>query len=129
AHGLILGEHTGGRHDFDPVGAVLDLEADQLADLVRAVGDAGEAVKLEVWREAGEVVVPAGGPHSERRDQHARSHHVTPVDRVAQGDVDELTRSDVAHCGEARFERASGVDVGGDGDVDRAAPEEIVQVV
>jgi len=33
------------------------------------------------------------------------------VDRVAQGDIDVLLHADIAHRGEACFERAPGMDV------------------
>ena len=93
ADGFLLGEHAGGRDHLDDVGAVLHLEADELADLVDAVGDAGERVELEVGREAAQVVVAAGRTDGERRRLHARTGDVAAVDRVSQRDVDELARS------------------------------------
>ncbi len=125
----LLGEHAAGRHDLDPIGAVLDLEAHQLADLGDAVGDAREVLETQVGREPGQVVVAAGRPHRQRRHQHARADHLAAVDGIAQGDVDELAGADVAHRGEARLEGAPRVDVGDHREVDRAAPEEVLVVV
>ena len=97
--------------DLDQLGAVLDLVAHRLADLVDAVGDALLDRQLQhAGHERGEhrrVEVPA-----RRRDRMAGGDHpraVDParVDGLAQRDVEQVAagldeQSEVAHGGEAR---------------------------
>src|SRR5437773_1097732 len=47
------------------------------------------------------------------------------VDRVAEGNVDEFHRTDVAHSRESGLERASRVERRAHGGIDRAAPERV----
>ena len=72
---------------------------------------------------------PPGRAERERRDEHARTLDHALVDRVAQRDVDELRRADIAHRGEPRLERALRVDVRAHRRIDRAASKEIGVVV
>ena len=59
AHRLLFGKHAGARQHLDQIGAVLHLEAHELADLVHAVGNAGELAELHIRRKAGEIAVSA----------------------------------------------------------------------
>ena len=62
-----------------------------------------------IGREGVVVEVPAGRADAVHRGEHARALGDAGVDGVAQADVDEVVRADVAHRGEAGFERAPGV--------------------
>src|SRR5262249_55148886 len=57
------------------------------------------------WREVVGVTVAAHDRHGVRRAEHTRSGNEARVDRVSERDVAEAPRSDVAHRGEAGFER------------------------
>ena len=127
---LLLREHAGAGDQLDHVGAALDLGADELADLVDAVGDAGKAVELEVGREPAEVAVAAGRADRERGRDDARALDVARGrSRFRSATSMNSADADVAHRGEAGIERALGVEVREDRGVDRAPPEVVLVVV
>ena len=126
---FLFGQHAGAGEQLDEVRAILDLEADQLADLVHSVGQPGELAELEVWREADDVAVAAGGTDGQRRDLHPRTDTSPGVDGTAQSDVDELAGANVPDRGEAGLERAPREGGCGHGVVDRTAAEEALVVV
>ena len=104
--------------DLDQLGAVLDLVAHRLADLVDSVGDALLDRQLEYARhERGEhrrVQVPAGrGDRVAGRD-HPRAVDPARVDGLAERDVEQIAagldeQAEVAHGGESRAQRAAGI--------------------
>ena len=106
---------AGQRHDpartahLDQLGAVLDLVAHRLADLVDAVGDALLDGQLQhaghERREHRRVEVPARRGDRVPGGDHPRAFDPARVDRLAQRDVEQVTacldeQSEVAHGGE-----------------------------
>ncbi len=47
------------------------------------------------------IAVAAGGSERVNRNQHARPGNISGVDGIAQPNVDEIGRADIAHRGEA----------------------------
>ena len=105
--GIGEGEDAARGHEFDDVGAVLDLVAHRGAALVGAVAD---AVQRPLLRHAARgrnriaVAVAASGADGVNGHEHARPRHEAGVDGIAQADVDVVARADVAHGREARIE-------------------------
>src|SRR5262249_9564059 len=126
---LFFGEHARRRDHLDQISAVFDLEANQLANLADAVGEAGETAEFQIRREAVGVAVSAGRAHGECGDLHSRAYDVAAVDGVAQRHVNEFARAHVAHGGESGFERAARVDMRDDGHVNRAFAEDVFVII
>ena len=126
---FLFGEHARRREHLDQIGAVFDLEANQLTNFVNAVGEAGEAAEFQIRREAVRVAVSAGRADGQRGDLHSRAYDVAAIDGVAQRHVDEFSRAHVAHGGESGFERAARVDVRDDGHVNRAFTEDVFVII
>ena len=110
--------HAARAADLDQLGAVFDLVAHRLADLVDSVGDAFLDRQLQHVRcERGEhrrIQMPAG-----RGDRVPGRHHPRPVDParvdgLAQRDVEQVAagldeQPEVAHRGEPGAQRAAGI--------------------
>ena len=105
-------EHAAGGAELDHVGAVLDLEADRLAEPVRPVGDPlgrPEFLDQEVMPQPGLVGMAAAGPQPVDRDQHPRAGDQPAGDRIAQAHVEQVLAPHVADRGEPGLEHLSRV--------------------
>ena len=80
--------------------------AHALACLFRTVG-VERAFLLHRRREERRVAVPAGGAERICGGDHARAAHLALVDGLAQADVVERVRADIAHGGESGFQRVA----------------------
>ena len=109
-HGRIgaRGHHAARREQLDPVGAVLDVLAHLLTDLIGPVGERLVALDVDVLGQLVVVAVTAGRRERLDRDQHARPGNAARRDRIAQRDVGEIAAAEVAHrreSGEQRLAR------------------------
>ena len=107
--------HTAGNAHLDQLGAMLDLIAHRLADLVDPVGDALLDGQLERTRherrEHRRVEVATCGCDRVPGGDHARAFDPSRVDGLAERDVEQVTacldeQSEIAHRGEPRTQRA-----------------------
>ena len=112
---VAAGEHAAAGRDLDHVDAVLDMGADDMTELIGAVGDVEVALeRVEVDAHVGRIVVQIAVT-SRDADAGAAGHDAWPrevafVDQVAKVGGKERLGADVAHGGEACFQRAPGVD-------------------
>ncbi len=129
AHRPLFRQNPGGGDHLDHICSVLDVEPHLLADLIDAVGDAGEVVELQIRGEPGYVGVAAGRADGQTGHLQSRANDLAGIDGLAQGDVDEFDGADVAAGGETGHQGAAGVDMGRDGDVDGRLAEQPLVVV
>src|SRR5229473_7670452 len=86
-------QHTAGRTSLDHIGAVFDLQAHRLANLLRSVGDAINGPKLQESRSKTVLVtVAARNSDSVTGSFHARPGRPAFIDGFAQGHVVEASR-------------------------------------
>ena len=76
-----------GGHELDPVGAVLDVAADDVGDVVDGVGDVLAAGQLHVRREGRAVAVATGERDAAAGGGDARTEDDAALDGVAQGEL------------------------------------------
>ncbi len=110
--------HSARAADLDQLGAVFDLVAHRLANLVDSVGDAFFNRQFQHVRcERGEhrrVKMPAGRRNGVPGRHYPRPLDPARVDGPAQRDVEQITpgfdeQAEVAHRGETGAERAAGI--------------------
>src|SRR5437016_13478557 len=103
-------KNAAGNSGFDDIGAVLHLESNSLADLLRTIGNAlaitGLMAKQHVTKASGTIEMATRRADSEGCYQHEWADNYSFVDRVSQGDVNEFgatneSASESAHCGRA----------------------------
>jgi len=124
-------EHAARGHEFDDVGAVLDLVAHRGAALVGAVADAVDRPALRHaarGRDRVAVAVSAGGADGVDGGEDARPRRQPGVDGVAQADVDVVLGADVPHRGEAGLEGLLRVRAGVEGLLRRLAHHALEEV-
>ncbi len=95
-----------GGHELDPVGAILDVAAHDVVDVVDGVGDVLAAGKLQVGREGSAVAVAAGDGDAAAGGGDAGAEDDAALDGVAQGELRVVGRTfaGVADGGESVIE-------------------------
>ena len=100
-------QHAPRGAELDHVGAVLDLEADRLAEPVRPVGDPlgrPELLDQRSWRSPVSSACPPRAPSAWTADQHPRAGDQPAGDRIPQPHVEHVAAPHVAHRGEPGLE-------------------------
>ncbi len=123
ARTVALREHAARGEDLDHVHAVLHLGANDVANLVHAVGDLeitllGKHHHPGLRREVVQVAVAAGDRNARAAGHDSRADQIAFVDRIAQVDRQKRIGAHVANRGESGFQCLARIDHAGEGVVE-----------